>query len=431
MPAFERAEGIDELLRQELQVKKRIAAVQRNLHVQRLQAATEHVKQTKIQAKKKVKADLELAKGLDIINFLHTVSPAQAGVVNTISEEINMQMVKLFPSPGDRQWFRLFKHVDTDGSGKLSYLEWASLLREQMGIMPDEISDEMIAAVFCALDEDSDGEISHGEFGRFMRRGAWVLDEFKETFSTLGASTMKARLDSQQARLQADQSFRMSHSTAYSDMKQRVHTMQYEAKRLSRVLSEPQLLHGKLTPVALRTSLRRMNRTSESAESVDIEDAPPPSAPRTRRPAGQSPQKQLAPIQRAGNRSALKHPSKQVHNSACVGGFTVPPFNSMPAHSSLNSPPQGNFFMTGGHSEAAEDPQQTPQMLKAMSDSQQSTSPPAQFMPPHPIPSQPPPPLPHGWSIQWSPQYYQHYFVGPTGAAQWERPAMRDRRVSQ
>ena len=80
--------------------------------------------------------------------------------------------------PGNHSsWFKLFKHMDDDGSGKVAYVEFEGLVRQELLLTPKELPEPALKAVWVALDNDGSGHISVGEFGAFMRKGEPVQDK--------------------------------------------------------------------------------------------------------------------------------------------------------------------------------------------------------------------------------------------------------------
>ena len=67
-------------------------------------------------------------------------------------------------------WFRLFKLMDDDGSGRISYHELIGMIREELRLDAHDLPEGRVQAVWKALDSDSSGYIGAGEFGAFMRR---------------------------------------------------------------------------------------------------------------------------------------------------------------------------------------------------------------------------------------------------------------------
>ena len=87
---------------------------------------------------------------------------------------IRMRQIGSESAGGERKhdsWFKLFKHMDDDGSGKVAYAEFEGLVRQELLLTPKELPEPALKAVWVALDNDGSGSISVGEFGAFMRKG--------------------------------------------------------------------------------------------------------------------------------------------------------------------------------------------------------------------------------------------------------------------
>mmetsp|Transcript_34310 Transcript_34310/g.61807 ORF Transcript_34310/g.61807 Transcript_34310/m.61807 type:complete len:198 (+) Transcript_34310:71-664(+) len=87
----------------------------------------------------------------------------------------NRRMVELFQDASAMAWHRLFNWMDDDLSGKVSYSEFTELMREELKLSPEELSEDQLLAVWTALDEDRSGFITQNEFNNFMRTGAHVV----------------------------------------------------------------------------------------------------------------------------------------------------------------------------------------------------------------------------------------------------------------
>ena len=88
--------------------------------------------------------------------------------------------------PGNhRSWFKLFKHMDDDGSGKVAYVEFEGLVRQELLLTPKELPEPALKAVWVALDSDGSGYITVGEFGAFMRKGEPVQDKARRPLPRL------------------------------------------------------------------------------------------------------------------------------------------------------------------------------------------------------------------------------------------------------
>ena len=68
--------------------------------------------------------------------------------------------------------FKLFRHMDDDKSGKITYREFSGLCREELKMTKADTPDLELQGAWNALDDDDSGFITAGEFGPFMRSGA-------------------------------------------------------------------------------------------------------------------------------------------------------------------------------------------------------------------------------------------------------------------
>ena len=65
----------------------------------------------------------------------------------------------------------MFKHMDDDGSGKITYREFKGMVREELKLPRKSVPDIELQKVWVALDDDSSGFITPKEFGPFMKLG--------------------------------------------------------------------------------------------------------------------------------------------------------------------------------------------------------------------------------------------------------------------
>ena len=102
------------------------------------------------------------------------VTPADRRQVIELSERCNAKMRQLYPAVKGTHsnWFRLFKRIDGDGSGKITVAEFTKLLRKVLQLNLSNLSNEELKAAWCALDTDQSGYITAGEFGQWMGLGA-------------------------------------------------------------------------------------------------------------------------------------------------------------------------------------------------------------------------------------------------------------------
>ena len=73
--------------------------------------------------------------------------------------------------PETPSWFKLFKEVDADGSGQISYGEFSHMARRRLGLSQAHLPEDELQRVWLSLDSDCSGLVTSGEFGAFMRLG--------------------------------------------------------------------------------------------------------------------------------------------------------------------------------------------------------------------------------------------------------------------
>ena len=70
---------------------------------------------------------------------------------------MNAKLAELIEDRSERSWFKLFKHMDDDGSGKMSYIELSGMVREELHLTPQDLPEKTLKKVWLALDKDSSG----------------------------------------------------------------------------------------------------------------------------------------------------------------------------------------------------------------------------------------------------------------------------------
>jgi Ca2+-binding EF-hand superfamily protein len=102
---------------------------------------------------------------------------ASAAEQEQVSTLLNQRMADVFQDPQARSWYKLFIHMDDDGSGKINFHELEDMIRNELRVPFSMLSEEQLKAVWRCLDEDQSGLITTGEFGRFMRVGAHIHEK--------------------------------------------------------------------------------------------------------------------------------------------------------------------------------------------------------------------------------------------------------------
>ena len=85
-----------------------------------------------------------------------------------VSERINTRMAEL---DGVQSYFKLFKRMDTDGSGRIGWYEFNAMIRRELRIGPSILPERRLKAVWLTFDTDRNGSITAGEFSAFMTKG--------------------------------------------------------------------------------------------------------------------------------------------------------------------------------------------------------------------------------------------------------------------
>jgi len=92
-----------------------------------------------------------------------------------VSGMLNKRMFEIFQDASASAWRKIFNWMDDDSSGKISPEEFEDMIRGELKVAPEELSDEQLLAVWHALDDDNSGLVAMDEFNNFMRVGAHVV----------------------------------------------------------------------------------------------------------------------------------------------------------------------------------------------------------------------------------------------------------------
>lgn len=193
-----------------IEVKRRLNALQRELHATRGRTAARMV-----EAEKREAADALRAKSGNhaLKRLLRGVEPADEATMTELSTTFNRRMRDTFADPS---WIKLFRSIDTDHSGLISFQEIMALTRDELSLLPEDISDEQLKAFWLALDMDQSGFVGCGEFGAFMRKGEQVLqsEAEKTTWKAKLKAERKRRADRQRAARDAELNRDLSRANA-------------------------------------------------------------------------------------------------------------------------------------------------------------------------------------------------------------------------
>jgi hypothetical protein len=96
---------------------------------------------------------------------------ASVDEVTELSTQLNVAQRSVVPPWETPSWFKLFRHVDADGSGLISYAEFVDMVRDVLRLAESQMPELRLKALWLALDTDCSGYLTSGEFGAFMRLG--------------------------------------------------------------------------------------------------------------------------------------------------------------------------------------------------------------------------------------------------------------------
>ena len=151
---------------------KQLVSLRREVQDRKLDSAAQRLRERRWSEAAAYKAEIRKERPM-----MHDVSAADEATVFALSKRLNQAMAVLEPDANKRGWFRLFQHMDDDGSGKMTYLELEDMVRNELRIPSKDLDDKVLKQVWKVLDADGSGYIEAGEFGRFMRPGEAAVGE--------------------------------------------------------------------------------------------------------------------------------------------------------------------------------------------------------------------------------------------------------------
>lgn len=137
------------------------------------------------------------------------LSPAEC---KSVAAQINQRIDEVLPG---ENWFELFKAIDVDASGLLSFDEFKLGVRDKMELGPDALTDKKLMALWISLDEDDSGYVESAELHRFLNREEpKTSDEKRREMIRQSSKRKRALLEKSQAADIADEKFKSSVPTA-------------------------------------------------------------------------------------------------------------------------------------------------------------------------------------------------------------------------
>ena len=182
----------------------------------------------------RIKADTDKVTEKDVVTSMSKFTKATDDEIARFGALFLKQLSILRPRGQDNiSYYGLFKRMDEDGSGKVTFDEFLNLIRRGMNVDAEQMPYKTVAGLWKAIDEDNNGFVVAGEFCQFMRLAA------ESNQGALGKTAnfelqMKAREDAAHAQLKRQETWaRNTSSSALTAAK----AMEEEAKRLEALLA--------------------------------------------------------------------------------------------------------------------------------------------------------------------------------------------------
>lgn len=125
-------------------------------------SAKQKLAEARLQKSRVYKAELNSLVGVDVTSRLEDAPAANAEEVTALAEQMTTSMQRLFPGQ-ERAWSKLFRVIDADDSGRLSYQEFAEMIRKKLLLTPQLLSESRMQGCWKSIDVDGSGFISLGE----------------------------------------------------------------------------------------------------------------------------------------------------------------------------------------------------------------------------------------------------------------------------
>ena len=184
------AMDVSTLQSSELDAKRRLVRLQRQLLAARVAHSVQVTRDNNLAKAATARAEMDQLLSRDMAAAMSSEPPATEEQVVWLASVLHEKMHQLFSVvnngvPTKVSWFRLFKHMDDDESGLISYTELADMVRNELNMSTHQLPEKTLKTVWLALDQDGSGRLTAGEFGAFMRLG----EKPKERVNPLGGKT--------------------------------------------------------------------------------------------------------------------------------------------------------------------------------------------------------------------------------------------------
>ena len=160
-------EGLDA----EMTAKRRVNRLRRDLARSRSEAALNDVRDRNRARVMAAKAEYEALRGAHLKGVQGSVPPASDAEVRALALQMVEHMERTEVDPSNRGWYVLFKRMDVNKDGLITYAELIECIRGSMRLDKEMLPEAKVQAVWNSIDMDGNGWIDCAEFGRFFRQG--------------------------------------------------------------------------------------------------------------------------------------------------------------------------------------------------------------------------------------------------------------------
>ena len=149
------------------------ARAQRELTREAISSKTEQQKERRRQVVAQVRAETDQLIGRDVTVRVRDVPKLNDEEVYSLSKLFNKQLNS--ENTNDkrvRNFFKIFKELDLDGSKRISFSELEHLVRGKLRVSEKLVPLDQLLGLWKVIDADASGFIDAGELSRFLRIGA-------------------------------------------------------------------------------------------------------------------------------------------------------------------------------------------------------------------------------------------------------------------
>ena len=260
-------ENVRQSLEVEQAAKRRLVLLRRDLERARSEASLSEVRDRNRAAVIEAKAKMEYLRGAHLKGVVTKVKPASVTEMTSLALQIVEFMERTEVDPANRGWFVLFKRMDADENGRITYAELIEYLRKSMGFDEETLPEVKVQAVWNAIDLDGNGWMDTGEFGRFFRMG-------EQAHAPMIAERRRKKLLAE-ARDRADEARRLAEQAGDVEaIRATASAMRLtnQARHIEHSLSEPRLAksRGSLATLDVKSSPTRASTVRGSALSPGL-----------------------------------------------------------------------------------------------------------------------------------------------------------------